>query len=132
MPGVSIPIIDQLAHPSTGLLTRALEGVHGPGPLSFTLTPPQNPLVALTYGLTWSIFTAPIQWGKIIGNPDEYTPGFIQVTSVYTDLSGHDVFKQSERSGFDGGMYFWNEPLPTSILIHIQPGFTLTLQWEQT
>jgi len=70
VPSVTVPIIDQLVHPSFGLLTRTatLGTFTGNG----TLVPPQNPLIALTYGISWSFFTIPANIGLTLGDPIEY------------------------------------------------------------
>lgn len=131
MPSVSIPIIDQLVHPSLGLLSSSAPFTLGPGPVSGTLNPPQSG-GALTYGVTWSVFTAPAQWGLVLGNPNVYEPWFLELASVYTTLDGRDVVQQVELESIDGLMYFWEEALPSSVLYHVRPGFTLTMRWLQT
>ncbi len=130
MPQVALPIIDQLVHPSFGLTTLSapLASISGNG----TLTPPQNPLVALTYGITLSVFTAPAQWGRIIGNPDQFHPAYCQLSVDYTDLTAHTFNSQVQWMDVDGSYYWWEEPLPTDLRYHVQPGFVLIPRWVQT
>lgn len=130
MPQVAIPIIDQLVHPSFGLTTLSapLASISGDG----TLTPPQNPLVALTYGITLSVFTAPAAWGLVIGNPNQFEPPFAQLSVDYNDLGGHTFNTQVEWMSVDGSYYFWQEPLPLELRFHIQPGFVVIPRWIQT
>lgn len=131
MPSVTVPIIDQLVHPSYGLLTHTLVP-GGPFSGSGTLTPPQNPLVALTYGLQWSFFTVPAGIGRTIGNPDTFEFPIVQVASVYTLLDGHQITQQVEFGQWDGGCYFWLEPLPSAILYHVAPSCVVIFNWLQT
>ena len=133
MPGptISIPIIDFLAHPNLGRLSRSLPFTLGPGGMG-SLNPPQPPLNVPTYGLQWSIFTIPAGYGKTAQNPDVYEDPFLQLSSVYTTLSGNDITVQTEQEQIDGSQYFWNEPLPTRLLYWIAPGVTITFFWLQT
>jgi len=85
-----------------------------------------------TYGLQWSIFTIPAGYGKTAQNPDVYEDPFLQLSSVYTTLSGNDITVQTEQEQIDGSQYFWNEPLPTRLLYWIAPGVTITFFWLQT
>lgn len=130
MPSVSVPIIDQLVHPSFGLLTRtATLGLFtGTG----TLAPPQNPLVALTYGISWSFFTIPAALGLTLGDPDEYEFRMLQLSSEYQDLGGHSFLAQTADIHIDGSFYLWDEPLPTNIHYYILPGLSLNFFWLQT
>ncbi len=130
MPGISIPIIDQLTHPAFGLITRVPIGGTFSG--SGTLTPPQNPLVALTYGLSWSFFTVPVHYGLIVGNPDGYNPPLLQLGVDYNDLSGHTFTHQVVWEPYDGSYYFWDEPLPLALRYHLLPGGVTTFYWLQT
>jgi hypothetical protein len=130
VPGVQIPIIDQLAHPSFSLVTRVAIGgtISGDG----TLAPPQNPLVALTYGFSWAFFTVPVHYGRILGNPDQFDPPLMQLSVDYTDLGGHVFTKQIEWQPYDGSYYWWEDPLPTALRYHILPGVVVTPFWLQT
>lgn len=130
MPAVSVPIIDQLAHPSFGLLTRSatLGTFTGTG----TLTPPQNPLVALTYGISWSFFTIPAGFGVLLGDPNEYFDRILQLSSEYQDLGGHSFLSQISAEFADGGFYLWEEPLPFAIHYYITPGCAVNFFWLQT
>src|SRR5205823_14738282 len=130
MPGVSIPIIDQLVHPSFGLITRNL--IAGSFSGSGTLTPPQNPLVALTYGLSWSFFTVPVHYGLIVGNPSGYNPPLLQLGVDYNDLAGHTFTHQVTWLPYDGSYYFWEESLPLALRYHLLPGVVATFYWLQT
>ena len=130
MPGISIPIIDQLTHPSFGLITRAEIGGTFEG--SGQLSPPQNVLVALTYGVSWSFFTVPENYGRILGNPDGYRPPLLQLGVDYTDLGGHTFTHQVEWQPYDGSYYFWDEPLPQALRYHLLPGVVAVFYWLQT
>lgn len=130
MPGIQIPIIDALVHPPFGLINRVLiPGLfNGDG----TLAPPQNVAIALTYGISWSFFTVPAKWGRVLGNPDALDPPVLQLAVDYNDLGGHTFTHQVEWQPYDGLYYFWNEPLPLALRYHIAPGVSLNFFWLQT
>jgi len=131
MPQVSIPIIDQLAHPSIGLLTRvALPANPYAGPFQ-AFVPPVT-LLAITYGIYFRVHTVPPQWGRDISFPVQYSPPFAKASVTYTDLSGILVIRQVTHIDYDDQDLFWDEPLPTTVNIYIQPGWTLDLFWAQT
>jgi hypothetical protein len=130
MPPISIPIIDQLTHPALGLLTRTAS--LGAFTDNGTLTPPQDPLVALTYGLTWSFFTVPAGYGRVLGDPDVFFDRMIQFASEYDLLGGHSVLTQVTDERTDGAMYLWEEPLPSLVHYTIAPGVTALFYWLQT
>jgi len=127
---ITLPVVDQFIHPAIGLLSRAII----PGLFSGdgSLTPPQNPIIALTYGLTWSFFTVPPGLGYTVGNPNVYRDGLLQLASTYALADGHIVTLQVEWMRTDGGCYLWNEPLPDSVLYHIWPGLEVVFEWLQT
>lgn len=132
MPSVDIPIIGQLVHPSIGLLTEVLQGTHGPGPLDLSLVPPQGP-TALTYGVRVQVFTQPADWSIKLGNPNVFNPPFIQLSSTYVTLGGAtELAQQITWVDTDGFCYFWEEALPSHLLVHIEPVWVVTLSWLQT
>lgn len=132
MPQVSIPIIDQLVHPSIGLLSRAaVAGNPFSGPF-VSLAPPQNPLVALTYGVVLRINTVGAFHGRDVSNPVQYEPPLGKMASNYTDLSGFGVIQQVELWTFDNQWYVWSEPLPALFTLYLQPDVTVNLFWLQT
>ena len=132
MPQVSIPIIDQLIHPSIGLLTRvALPGNPYAGPF-IALAPPQNPLVALTYGVVLRIASVGAFHGLDNSFPVEYNPPLGKMCSQYVDLSGFGVVQQVEHWTFDNQWYVWNEPLPSVWSLYLSPDVTVNLFWLQT
>lgn len=132
MPQVSIPIIDQLAHPSIGLLTRvAVAGNPFGGPF-VSLAPPQNPLVALTYGVVLRINSVGAFHGRDVGFPIQFDPPLGKMASDYTDLSGLAVVQQVELWLWDNQWYVWNEPLPSLWSVYLAPDVTVNLFWLQT
>jgi hypothetical protein len=131
MPPVSIPIIDQLIHPSIGLLTRAaVAGNPQSGPF-IALAPPQG-AGALTYGVVLRIDFVPAGWGRELSFPVQFDPPLGKMCSNYTDLSGSGVIKQVEHWTFDNQWYVWDEPLPGLWSIYLSPGVTVNLFWLQT
>lgn len=132
MPGVSIPIIDQLVHPSYGLVSAVLipGGPFGNG--SYVFTPPQNPLVALTYGFKVSINTVAVKRGKKAGVVDTYEDRLWQAAVDYTYLDGgirisefHDYFTERD-------IFWWQEQLPSHLYVYVDPAVTLNFFYLQT
>jgi len=132
MPMISIPIIDQLVHPSIGLLTRiAVPGNPQAGPF-IALAPPQNPLVALTYGICLRVHTVGAFHGRDVGTPIQFDPPLGKMASQYTDLSGVGVTQQLELWTYDNQWYVWTEPLPALWTIYLQPDVVADLFYLQT
>lgn len=132
MPQISLPIINQLVHPSIGLLTRvAVPGNPQAGPF-IALVPPQNPLVALTYGVVLRINLVAAAHGRDVSFPVEFEPPLGKMASQYTDLSGLGVTKQIELWTFDNQWYVWDEPLPALWTVYLQPDVSVNLFWLQT
>jgi len=132
MPGVSIPIIDQLIHPSFALVSAvAIAG--NPHSTGLTvLVPPQNPLVALTYGFKVTINTVAASRGVRIGAVDVYEDRLWQVAADYAYLDGgirisewHDYFTERD-------IFWWSEPLPSHVYVYVDPAVTLNFFWMQT
>jgi len=132
MPGVSIPIIDQLVHPSYGIVSAVLipGGPFGFG--SYTFVPPQNPLVALTYGFKVAIDTVAADRGRRLGVVDVFEDRLWQVAVDYTYLDGgirisewHDYFTERD-------IFWWAEPLPSHLYVQVDPAVTLNFFYLQT
>jgi len=132
MPGVSIPIIDQLIHPSYGLVSAAALAGNPHNPGSYTFVPPQNPIVALTYGFKVSIATVAAARGLRTGVVDVYEDRLWQVAVDYTYLDGgvrisewHDFYTERD-------IFWWAEPLPSHLYVWVDPAVTLNFFWLQT
>lgn len=133
MPQVSIPIIDQLVHPSIGLLTRVAWPANPYSGPFVTAVPPQNALVALTYGVVLRINSVGADHDVDVSFPVEYTnPPLGKMCSHYTDLSGLGVVQQREWWTFDNQWYVWSEPLPALWSVYLAPDVTVNLFWLQT
>jgi hypothetical protein len=131
MPGVSIPIIDQLVHPSYGLVSAVALAGNPRGPGTYTLVPPQNVLIALTYGFKVSIDTVAAGRGYKIGVVDEYEDRLWQAAVDYTYLDGgirisevHDYFTERD-------IFWWAEPLPSHLYVYVDPAVTLNFFYLQ-
>lgn len=132
MPQISIPIIDQLTHPSIGLLSRvAVAGNPQAGPF-VSLAPPQNPLVALTYGVVLRIASVGVDHGRDVSFPIQFSPPLGKMVSSYQDLTGFGVVQQVELWTFDNQWYVWEEPLPALWSVYLAPDVTVNLFWLQT
>ncbi len=132
MPGVQIPIIDQLIHPSYGLVSANAIAGNPRGPGSYTLVPPQNALIALTYGFKVTLNTVAAQRGLRVGVVDVYELRLWQVAVDYTYLDGgirisewHDYYTERD-------IFWWAEPLPSHLYVYVDPAVTLNFFWLQT
>ena len=132
MPLVSIPIIDQLVHPSIGLLTRvAVPGNPLAGPF-IALAPPQNPGVALTYGMVLRVNTVGAFHGRDVSSPVEFDPPLGKIAVRYNDLSGLQIIRQVTLWLYDDQDFIWDEPLPSLWTLYMQPDVLADLFWLQT
>lgn len=131
MPGISIPIIDQLFHPSIGLLARiAVPGNPLAGPV-IALAPP-NSLIVLTYGVVFKINTVGAKHGRTVGLPVIFDPPLAVATVQYQDHSGFGVTRQVTDVLYDAQDLMWDEPLPALLTVYMQPDVLLDLFWLQT
>jgi hypothetical protein len=132
MPQVSLPIIGQLVHPSLGLLSRvAVPGNPQAGPF-IALAPPQNPLIALTYGVVLKIHSVGAFHGRDVAFPVQYNPPLAKLSVHYTDLTGFDISQQVELWTYDAQVYLWEEALPSLWVCYLEPDVTVDLFWLQT
>lgn len=132
MPPVSLPIIDQFVHPSVGLLTRvAVAGNPQAGPF-IALAPPQNPLVALTYGVVMEIASVGAFHGRDFSSPVEWIPPLGKISVHYNTLDGHGLIRQVTLWTYDLQDYMWDEPLPALWTLYTAPDVTANIYWLQT
>jgi hypothetical protein len=132
VPFLNIPIIDQLVHPSIGLLSRvAVPGNPQAGPF-IAVAPPQNPLIALTYGVVLRINIVGAKHGRDVSFPIVYDPPLGRIAVSYTDLSGLQIIRQVTDWLYDDQDFMWEEPLPALVTVYTQPDVSLNLFWLQT
>jgi hypothetical protein len=131
VPGVSIPIIDQLVHPSYGLVSAVAVAGNPRGPGSYVFSPPQG-VLALTYGFKVTIDAVAAARGVKIGVVDVYDDRLWQAAVDYTYLDGgirisewHDYFTERD-------IFWWAEPLPTHLYIYVDPACSLNFFYLQT
>jgi hypothetical protein len=132
MPFVNIPIIDQLIHPSIGLLTRvAVPGNPQAGPF-IALAPPQNPLVALTYGVVMKVHTVGAFHGRDVSSPIQFDPPLGKCAVRYNDLSGLMIIRQVTLWTYDDQDFVWDEALPLAFTLYTAPDVVADLYYLQT
>jgi len=131
MPQVSIPIIDQLAHPSIGLLTRVAWPANPYSGPFITAAPPVS-LSAITYGVVMRINSVAAAHGHDVSFPVEYKPPLGKAAVTYTDLSGVVLIRQVTPWTYDNQDLVWDEPLPTLFTLYLYPLVTVNLFWLQT
>lgn len=132
MPGISIPIIDQLVHPSIGLLTEAAVAGNPQAPPFFSAAPPQNPLVALTYGIKFRIHSVGVGHGRDVSFPVQFNPRLAKASVTYRNLSGLAIIRQVTDVTYDAQDLVWDEPLPFLVNVYMEPDVQLDLFWLQT
>lgn len=132
MPGISIPIIDQLVHPSIGLLSRvAVPGNPQAGPF-IAIAPPQNPLVALTYGVVMRVHSVGAFHGRDVSSPIQFEPPLGRAAVQYLDHSGVQVIRQVTLWLYDNQDFVWDEPLPSLFTLYTAPDVVADLFYWQT
>jgi hypothetical protein len=132
MPFVNIPVIDQLVHPSLGLLTRvAFPGNPYPGPF-VSANPPQNALVALTYGVVLRLQAVGPGHGRDVPFPVHYNPPLGRMSVEYQDLSGFAIIRQVTNWLYDDQDFMWDEPLPSLFSLYFSPEDSVNLFCLQT
>jgi hypothetical protein len=132
MPGVSIPIIDQLIHPSYGLVSANAVAGNPRGPGSYVLVPPQNVLIALTYGFKVTIDTVAVARGVKIGVVDEYEDRLWQAAVDYTYLDGGIRISEFHDYITERDIFWWAEPLPSHLYVYVDPAVSLNFFYLQT
>jgi hypothetical protein len=131
MPQISVPIIDVLLHPPLGLLQRELITGLISGPTDLTrntgnLAPFDN---VNAYGLTWSFFTVPAEFGLTLGSPIVYEERMVQVSTVHTDFAGHDIISEYHGFSVEGIYWMWENPGPTRVHVEVAPGLSIQAYW---
>ena len=132
MPPISLPIIDQFIHPAIGLLTRvAAAGNPQAGPF-VALAPPQNPLIALTYGVVLELVSVGAFHGRDVSSPVQWTPPLGKIAVHYNTLDAHGLIRQVTLWTYDFQDYVWDEPLPALWTVYLAPDVTANVYWLQT
>jgi len=129
--GVPIPVIDELIHPSLGLLSRvAVPGNPLAGPF-ISIHPPYT-LTAHTYGVVFEINTVGAAHGYNVGSPQIYSPPLAIAAVRYLDFSGvTGMTRQVTQVTYHGQDLVWDEPLPSLLTVYLQPDVLLDLFWLQ-
>lgn len=126
-----VPILEQILHPPLGLLQRELiSGLFsGAGDLTrpAPLPGPFNHVNA--YGLSWTFFTIPAGFGSTPGTPILYEERMLQLSTIHTDLGGHDLISEWHAFFSDGVYWLWENPGPTRVHYEIAPGVQVTFFW---
>lgn len=131
MPGISLPIIDNLEHPPVGSLFRtAVPGNPFGGP--FVSLAPASASLFKVYGVCLRINSVGIFHGHDVSFPVEYEPPLGKMAVLYHDASGVGVVQQVELWTFDDQWYVWREPLPSLWSLYLQPDVTANLFWLGT
>lgn len=129
---ISIPIIDNLIHPSIGRLSRTAVAGNPQVPPFFAAAPPAPPLGIPTYGVVLRINSVGAFHGRDVSFPVEYDPPLGKVSANYIDNSGLLVTQQMGFWTFDNQWFVWNEPLPSLCTVYLSPDVTVNVFWLQT
>jgi len=127
---VPIPIIDQLIHPSLGLLTRVAYTGNPIIPPFGAAAPPYT-LTAHTYGVVFKIHTVGASHGYDVGFPQVYFPKLGIAAVTYADLGSNAIIRQVTDITFDAQCLIWDEPLPGLLTVTPAPDVELDLYWLQ-
>lgn len=131
MPQVSIPIIDQLVHPSIGLLTESAWPANPYSGPFINAAPPVSPL-AVTYGVKLRLNSVAPGHGHDVSFPVEYIPALGKMSLTYVNLSGFAIIRQVDLWTYDAQDMMWDEPLPSLFNLYLYPNVTVNLFWLQT
>jgi len=123
MPQVPQGVVQLIAAPPFGILSRETLGPLGPG-LS-TIHRTRGPIGVDAFGISFSFFTIPAAFGSSIGVVTEYEERIVQWSAVYTDLGGHSFISTPVDVFHEGEYYFFQQALPSSILVDVQVGCTV-------
>lgn len=126
----TIPILNALIHPPIQLLARDLiSGVFTgsgdltkPGPI-----PPFDHVAA--YGLTWDFFTVPVGFGRTLGFPVVFDERMLQLSTVHSDILGHDIISEYHGFQVEGIYWLWENPGPQRVHYEIAPGVQVVFYW---
>lgn len=131
MPDVTIPIISNIIHPPLGVLRRdILPGIYaGSGDLTRATgaLPPFNNVNA--YGLAWSVFSIPIGYGFVLGDPVYFDERLVQLSTIHADFEGHELVSEYHDFHVEGIYWLWENAGPSRIHYEISPGVQLVLYW---
>lgn len=131
MPGLNLPIIEALVHPPVGALSRTpVDGNPLAGPF-IALAPPQNPLVALTYGIVLRVNTVGDFRGRDVSSPVTFEHPLGKIAVRYLDFTGGEIIRQVTPWLHDDQDYIWEEPLPTLWTLYMDPDVLADLFWLQ-
>jgi hypothetical protein len=128
---VTIPIIDQLIHPSIGLLSRVALAGNPYAPPFIAIAPPVSAGV-ITYGIVFKINSVGAGHGRDVSFPVQYDPRLAKACVTYADLSGFMVIRQVTNVTYDDQDLVWDEPLPALVTVYLTPDVLLDLFWLQT
>jgi hypothetical protein len=131
MTSTVVGIAQLLAHaPSFDLLDREL--IPGLFDTSGDLTrpgfvPPWENVNA--FGLSWSFFTIPPEFGMTLGDPIVYEPRMLQVSTIHTDFSGHDLVSEVRDFYSEGVYWLFENAGPTRVHYELAPGLQVVFYW---
>ena len=125
-----VQIGQQILHPPLRFTGRELiAGVFsGTGDLTKPgLIPPFDHVAA--WGITWSFFSVPAPFGYRVGTPRRYYELMIQLSTIHTDLDGHELVSDQFDAYAEGIYWLWREPAPLRVHYEIVPGVQVVFEW---
>jgi hypothetical protein len=131
MPGISLPIIDNLLHPPFGVLHRTAEVTNPQAGPFVALAPPFFGLFP-AYGAALRLGSVGAFHGRDVSSPVEYDPPLGKLSLHYTDADGIDIVQQVGLWMYDNQPYLWETPLPSLLVVYTQPDVILNVWWFHT
>ncbi len=130
-------IIDFVLHPSFNFMTTStsipstiVNPLVGTAVLSAGPTPPGIPdPLSVSYGIVWAVSFAPPFAGVTLGALPTYQDRVFDLVVTHTLSSGLVVVTQRFSTHQSNGILFWENLLPSNVLIDVFPNFEVTLEW---
>ena len=131
MPGISLPIIDNLIHPAFAFLHRTADAGNPQAGPFIALAPPSFGLFP-AYGVALRLGSVGAFHGYDTSNPVEYDPPLGKLALHFTDADGIDIVQQVGLWTYDNQAYLWDSPLPSLFTCYTQPDVVLNVWWFHT
>lgn len=129
MPSVN-GVIDYFLHPSFNFITSSVTSPSAiTNPYTGTNTLAATVGLSSSFGLTWAVHTPPPSAGFRLGTMKVWDDRLLQVVVFHTLASGEVVASQIFESFNDSGILFWENLIPTAVIVDVFPNFSVDFSW---
>jgi hypothetical protein len=127
MPGTTVPVVQLIAAPPFGILTRDTGPTLAAG--QYTVKRIRGLVNVDAFGISFSFITIPAAFGWTEGLTREYEDRIVQWAPLYTDLAAHDFYASIVDVHQEGLIYFFPQAFPTQLDIFVTVGCVVTVQF---